>query len=460
MIIEFLKKHWWQIWYIGSITFLLFVSLIVTSELPCLGYNGPGCADVYPHRWSIRLLAVIVLTNAILAFRAWKTHAIPRPPQPFTWRSTYALPLSFILFFILAGVFLGEQLPALPTYLGDITHPDNKPSILDVATPGDTGVVFFIYAVFGTILWILFRFLNWRLVWVIGALIGLLAEWFLFTGKSGNLTPSQNPIGSTIFLIIIWSVISVVPYFIFRSIDRRWGSRGRWIAIGVILLLNILFTGFFAYQIYVRHNSHRSYPREQSSQSNQGSNNSNDQRSNSSVMIAEKSLTTPFFKESDIASINEAFSTTNNSGWGFEHGGIDFMTDQDFVPFRAAIDSIVESVHLYQLENTHNWQVGVTLIHGESALIYGFETFSSDKNAGEEQLKNIAVQRGQKLQQGDLMGRLHKAGNGAHVHFGVVPNGRDASGQKCPELYFTDDAREMILRIIHKDHPDWQMCYK
>lgn len=455
---EFFRKHRVQIWYYSALTIVIIAGLLFLIVAPCIGGGGPKCGNV---NWFVLtpLIGAAVI-NFYFARQKVKQTSPPEAPQPRTWRADYRLPVSFIVFFVLAGILLGEHFPALPTYLSNINDPGNKPSVLDAGSLGDIGVVPVIYTVFGSILWLLFRFLNWRLVLVGGALIGTLAEWFLFTHKETGAIISANPFGATIFFITVWGVISLVPYFLYRKIDRKWGARGRWIAVSIVLILNILFTGFFAYQIYVRHNSHRGYPREQSSQSNQGSNNSNDQQSNSPVMIAEKSLATPFFKESDIASINEAFGTTSNSGWGFEHGGIDFMTSQDFVPFRAATDGIVESVQLYQLENTHNWQVGVTLNHGESALIYGFETFSSDKNVGEVQLKNIAVQKGQKLQQGDLIGRLYKAGNGAHVHFGVVQGGRDASGQKCPEPYFTDDAKETILRIIHKDHPDWRMCYK
>lgn len=88
-------------------------------------------------------------------------------------------------------------------------------------------------------------------------------------------------------------------------------------------------------------------------------------------------------------------------------------------------------------------------------LEYGFEPFSQNETDGRVQLDNIFVTSGQTLSQGDLIGKLYVVGDGAHVHFGLYKDGKTI----CPEPYFTPEAREAILTLLHNALPGANMCY-
>lgn len=171
------------------------------------------------------------------------------------WRSNYKLPSSFILFFVLTFFLLGEQLPALPTYLfgpgtGE-TGPD-KVHILDLAL-GD-GLLHrpFAYLIIGTVIWILYRIFTWPLAWFVGA-----ALWILEQQTLTPLDQRQTLINTIVFTFTFWILLTLVPYFIYRWIDQKLGGKGIRNAILIMLTINILLFGFFAYQIFYLHNSYR-----------------------------------------------------------------------------------------------------------------------------------------------------------------------------------------------------------
>ena len=170
----------------------------------------------------------------------------------------------------------------------------------------------------------------------------------------------------------------------------------------------------------------------------------------------EIAMITPYAIESDMASINEAFSSTNNSPWGFEHRRIDFFPEGNLKPFQAVCSGVVDTVDLWQLESTANWQVSVRLICNSTyTTIYAFEPMTAIHSDGETQLANILVSEGQLVAQGDIIGYLISTGKSSHVDFGLYKNG-DAI---CPEPYFSQEATESILRLIHIVWPDADMCY-
>lgn len=178
-----------------------------------------------------------------------------RSPQvPFNWKSNYRLPLSFIVFFVLTFFLLGEQLPAIPTYLfgpGGEGGPD-KLHILDLAL-GD-GLLHrpFAYLIIGTVIWVLYRIFTWPLAWFVGAVLWILEQ--------RTLTPlDQRPtlINTIVFTFTFWVILTLVPYFIYRWVDQKWGGRGIKNTILLVLGINVLVFIFFAIQIYVLDNSLR-----------------------------------------------------------------------------------------------------------------------------------------------------------------------------------------------------------
>lgn len=110
----------------------------------------------------------------------------------------------------------------------------------------------------------------------------------------------------------------------------------------------------------------------------------------------EIAMISPYINESDMASINEAFSSTKSSPWGFEHRGIDFFPEGNLKPFQAVCSGVVDTVGLWQLKSTANWQVSVRLICNSTySTIYAFEPMTAIQSDGETQLANILVSEGQ-----------------------------------------------------------------
>lgn len=171
------------------------------------------------------------------------------------WKSNYKLPISFILFFALAFFLTGEQLPALPTYLLEPGLGDKGPDklhILDLAL-GD-GLLHrpFAYLIIGTVIWGLFKTFAWPIAYFLGASLWILEQL--------TLTPlDQRPtlINAIVFAATFWILLTLVPYFIYRWVDKEWGRRGINNAILLVLGINILVFSFFAIQIYALNNSHR-----------------------------------------------------------------------------------------------------------------------------------------------------------------------------------------------------------
>jgi len=171
------------------------------------------------------------------------------------------------------------------------------------------------------------------------------------------------------------------------------------------------------------------------------------------------SVLTPYMNSSQIRSIPEAYSEDASAPWGFEHRGIDFSPNVQLASFQAAFSGVIEVVDLHENvidPDTSYWHVNVKLVHDAVwSAWYAFEPMTESQTDAIIQLWNLAVSEGYYLQAGDFMGKLHAPTAGAHVHFTLNKN--DVA--VCPEFYFTPQARQSVLDIIHKDHPTWDMCY-
>ncbi len=117
--------------------------------------------------------------------------------------------------------------------------------------------------------------------------------------------------------------------------------------------------------------------------------------------VTDISMVTPYASESDMGPINEAFSTSAASPWGFEHQGVDFFSKGHFVSFRAVDAGVIGEVKLEQNDGSGNWQVSVTLNHASDYwVLYIFEPMTADQRDGQTQLDRITVAEGQQVSQG------------------------------------------------------------
>jgi hypothetical protein len=171
------------------------------------------------------------------------------------------------------------------------------------------------------------------------------------------------------------------------------------------------------------------------------------------------SMITPYVNSTDMEPTDRVFSSSASCPMGVEHTGIDFMPNRNFVPFQAVCSGSVDYIELCQLPTTSHWLVHVQLKYNDAySVLYAFEPMSADRSDGETQLDNIVVSEGQNVSQGDIIGYLYDPvglGHGAHVDFGLLKDWI----RICPEPYFTSEARDSILSLIHEAHPGWDMCY-
>lgn len=171
-------------------------------------------------------------------------------------------------------------------------------------------------------------------------------------------------------------------------------------------------------------------------------------------------LLTPYVNQADIDAINEAYSESTACPWGFVHDGVDFFPPLgSLCEFQAVSDGVVQDVNLWVNPGNSFWQVNVSIKYNNSFSVeYGFEPMSSSESDGQTQLANILVVAGDAVVAGQVIGRLHAAMNGAHVHFSLRENNQSA----CPEPYFTPDAQASIMALLQNTYPsepNLQMCY-
>ena len=162
-------------------------------------------------------------------------------------------------------------------------------------------------------------------------------------------------------------------------------------------------------------------------------------------------LITPYVNEFDILNIRDGVSTIyapEDVPWDIVHDGIDIYPKKDLAPFQAVCSGRVHWMY------TGSEQVTVMLACDSTYTAeYNFET--QLPGTGQIQLGLIDVEVGQVVLQGEPFGKLYAAGEEAHVHFSFHKNWVPI----CPEPYFSPAAASSILSLLHKKHPNADMCY-
>jgi hypothetical protein len=168
------------------------------------------------------------------------------------------------------------------------------------------------------------------------------------------------------------------------------------------------------------------------------------------------SMITPYKNSTDMACIPHAFSSSASAPWGFQHPGIDCWPNGNFKPFQAVCSGVVSRLELWG-NATSDWHVEVGIKYNDTySVLYLFETGPGATRAdAEAQLADILVSLGQHVSQGDIIGYLHMFGDMAWVDFGLAKD----RVQICPEPYFTPEARDSILRLLHVFRLGANMCY-
>jgi len=164
-----------------------------------------------------------------------------------------------------------------------------------------------------------------------------------------------------------------------------------------------------------------------------------------------------YSNRSDIRSFNEAYSESTSCPWGFIHNGIDYayFNDSDVI---AAAPGLVDRIDLndWGPEAQHRYTINVHIrFNATVQLIYAFEpwTNSTDEQAQQVEMFNFEV--GTWVAKGDVIAKFLLAGDGAHIHFGVVQNNE----WRDPTLYMSTDGYNELLGMIHEFEPTWEISY-
>lgn len=147
----------------------------------------------------------------------------------------------------MSALFIGEVLPVVIGILGRVfdTYGAKEPII---KTLPDFGIVLIVYVIFGLLFWILYRFVNWKIVAGFALILAFSLEQWVYQQVEGdvNLTNTVS-LGTIVEFLIVYLLVLVLPYWIFQKVKRQWTGRGILGALIVALLLNIAGLGFTYY---------------------------------------------------------------------------------------------------------------------------------------------------------------------------------------------------------------------
>lgn len=237
----------WQIWYYVSIAIDIWVGFIFLNSIPCFGIVTEFCGNAKMSDILVTVGAAFV--NTLLAYRVYKGHFPRFPKLDLTWRGDKTLPLLYFPFFSMASLFIGEVLPVvIGIFAGKFDTYGAKEPI--IKTWPDFGLVLIIYAVFGLLFWLLYRFLNWKIVAVFALILAFILERYVYWQVEGSIGVADTiSIGTILGLVMVYLLVLVLPFGIFQAIRRRWGMHGTIVAVIVVLLVNVLGLGFTYYHM-------------------------------------------------------------------------------------------------------------------------------------------------------------------------------------------------------------------
>lgn len=138
--------------------------------------------------------------------------------------------------------------------------------------------------------------------------------------------------------------------------------------------------------------------------------------------------------------------------WGYGnqsgnfHNGIDFGCN-DSVNIIAWCDMIVEDITMFYNDVGGHWQTNVFLKFNDRYYFdCPFESWALNESYANLQKDAIAVEKGQTISRGELLGELLYHGSGTHIHFGMY----DSNADVCAYQYFSETAKSLF-------HPLWDL---
>jgi murein DD-endopeptidase MepM/ murein hydrolase activator NlpD len=165
-----------------------------------------------------------------------------------------------------------------------------------------------------------------------------------------------------------------------------------------------------------------------------------------------------FENESDIYTVNGAWSSTISCPWVMAHLGFDFALVNNSKVLAAAPGQ-VSHIRLmdWGSEAENRYMVGVSIRFNDSVYVnYGFEPWTIDINDHEHQQRLINVSIGDWVEIGQEIGRFLQIGPGAHIHFDVIED----DVRTRLDRYYSSTGYNRMMDLVHIWHPEWPyLCY-
>ena len=165
-----------------------------------------------------------------------------------------------------------------------------------------------------------------------------------------------------------------------------------------------------------------------------------------------------FENESDIYTVNGAWSSTISCPWVMAHLGFDFAIINNSKVLAAAPGQ-VSDIRLmdWGTETENRYMIGVSIRFNDSIYVnYGFEPWTIDINDHEHQQRLIDVSVGDWVEIGQEIGRFLQIGHGAHIHFDVIED----DVRTRLDRYYSSAGYNRMMDLVHIWHPEWPyLCY-
>lgn len=207
-----------------------------------------------------------------------------------------------------------------------------------------------------------------------------------------------------------------------------------------VLLLVIIGVGFAVYLLQEEPNNDNVFD--------------NEGRYDSSVL---DDMGVIYSNRSDIIEFNEGYSESDDCPWNAIHNGIDFLFFNNS-EIKAAAPGIVTNIDLVDWGpgGAHRYIISVRIKFNESVTLeYGFEPWTNSTNDQAQQVAMFNIEVDSWVAKGEIIGKFLKAGEWAHIHFGVYQDNNACD----PTLYMSTSSFNELLGMIHDFHPTWNISY-
>ncbi|MBI2599893.1 hypothetical protein HYW43_03170 [Candidatus Daviesbacteria bacterium] len=240
------------------------VAILVSSSFAvCLGPSKQECQSslTSPITWAILLLA-----SALTGFYIYKRRKQGLPSLPFklSLLDKLNVPWSYFPYYFFALIFWGENMPEIAGYLKGLPlgAPGTHASLMNPALffQGNSGTTINLitFAMMSFAITVFYKKLNFVLAWIGTAILGTIIEYVTKLGKPQGGPEGfdiyNNFLGTILNFMWLWTLLALVPYFIFRVVEGAWKTKGVVVLTVLMVLLNIASYFFSYYEMYVLKN--------------------------------------------------------------------------------------------------------------------------------------------------------------------------------------------------------------